>query len=236
MSKVALVTGGTGGIGQAIIKQLVEDGFTVHFTFGRDVESKDKLESEFPGVVGHQFDARNDLEAFTSFVAEFERIDVLVNNLGITNDKLIAQMSEEDFMNVLDVNLNSTFKMSKVVVKKMSKQKYGKIINMSSVIGITGNIGQSNYAASKAGLIAFSKSLAYEYARKNVTVNVVAPGFIKTPMTDSLGEKVINEILSKIPLKRLGEPKDVANVVSFLASEKADFVTGQTLVVDGGMI
>ncbi len=236
MSKVAIVTGGTGGIGQAIVGQLVADGYTVHFTYGSDVESKDKLETMYEGVKGHQFDARNDLDQFQEFVSQFDRIDLLVNNLGITNDKLIARMSEEDFMKVLDINLNSAFKMSKTVVKLMSKQKSGKIINMSSVIGITGNLGQANYAASKAGLIAFSKSLAYEYARKGITVNVIAPGFIKTPMTDKLGEKVVNDIVDRIPMKRMGEPEDVANVVSFLASEKADFITGQTIVVDGGMI
>ncbi len=236
MSKYALVTGGTGGIGEAIIERLVKDGYKVNFTFGSDVDKAKAIESKYTNVTGYQFGAKNDLASFESFIEQFDQIDLLVNNLGITNDKLLARMNEEDFNNVIDINLNSAFKMCKVVLKKMSKQKSGNIINMSSVIGITGNIGQANYAASKGALISFSKSIAYEYARKGINVNVVAPGFIKTKMTDKLNEKVVEDIISKVPLKRMGQPSDVANVVSFLASEDASYITGQTIVVDGGMI
>ncbi len=236
MQKVALVTGGTGGIGQAIVKQLVEDDYFVLFTYNSDEISKEYIESNFKNTKGYKFSALSDISRYNEFVSQFDQIDLLVNNLGITNDKLIAKMDEDDFMKVIDINLNSCFKMSKVVIKKMSKQKSGNIINISSVIGITGNIGQANYAASKAGMIAFSKSLAKEYARKNVRVNTVAPGFIKTNMTDKLDDKIIDNIISNIPLKRMGEGSDVANLVSFLASDQASFITGQTIVVDGGMI
>ncbi len=236
MQKLAIVTGGTGGIGQAIVKQLVEDNYQVIFTYNNDEVSKAYLENTYNNTKGYKFSATSDLKAYTAFVAQFEQIDLLVNNLGVTNDQLIAKMNEQDFMQVLDINLNSCFKMSKVVAKKMSKQKRGNIINMSSVIGITGNIGQANYAASKAGMIAFSKSLAKEYARKNIRVNVVAPGFIKTNMTDKLNDKLVDDIISNIPLQRMGDVSDVSNLVSFLASDKASFITGQTIVVDGGMI
>ena len=171
-----------------------------------------------------------------SAIKEFGKIDVLINNAGITKDMLLARMKEEDFKQVIDVNLVGTFNMTKNVISYMMKARSGRIINISSVVGIAGNAGQTNYSASKAGIIGFTKSLAKEVASRNILVNAVAPGFIETNMTDVLKQEVKNEIAKNIPLKRMGTPKDVANVVKFLASEDSSYITGQVISVDGGMI
>ena len=171
-----------------------------------------------------------------SAIKEFGKIDVLINNAGITKDMLLARMKEEDFKQVIDVNLVGTFNMTKNVISYMMKARSGRIINISSVVGIAGNAGQTNYSASKAGIIGFTKSLAKEVASRNILVNAVAPGFIETNMTDVLKQEVKDEIAKNIPLKRMGTPKDVANVVKFLASEDSSYITGQVISVDGGMI
>lgn len=237
--KIALVTGGSGGIGQAIVKELMADGFFVLFTYGRNEEEAAKLEVENSSKK-LQFSANQDEEKVQKFVEkiinDYGQIDVLVNNLGKTNDKLVMKMTKEDFEDVLDVNLTTAFVLSKLVVKFMSKKKRGSIINMASIVGITGNLGQANYSASKAGLIALTKTMSKEYARKGIRINAIAPGFIKSPMTEKLGKDLIKNVENTISMKRLGEPEDVANIVSFLAGEKSGYMTGQTLVVDGGLI
>ena len=172
----------------------------------------------------------------TKIIEEFGKIDILVNNAGITKDMLLMRMKPEDFKNVIDVNLIGTFNVTKNVIPYMMKKREGKIINISSVVGISGNAGQTNYSSSKAGIIGFTKSLAKEVGSRNILVNAVAPGFIKTQMTDILKEEVKNEISNKIPLKRMGTPKDVANVVKFLASEDSSYITGQVINIDGGML
>lgn len=244
-NKVALVTGSSRGIGKEIALKLANDGFdlVINYTSDRSKDSALSVVDEIKKNNGNAVAIKCNVvisDEVTNMVKEikdtFGRLDVVVNNAGITRDKLLGMMKEEDFDAVLNVNLKGAFLVSKAVSKMMLKQRYGKIINLSSVIGIMGNAGQSNYAASKAGLIGFTKSLAKELAPRNINVNAIAPGYIETDMTDALPEDVKESIAGVIALKRLGKPEDVANVVSFLASDKADYITGQTINVCGGMV
>ena len=243
MSKVALITGGTRGIGRQIAVTFAKEGYDIavnYMTLSDEVENT-KKEVEKAGVkcitvcgdVSKFDDSENMVK---EVVNEFGRIDVLVNNAGITKDMLIMRMKREDFESVIDVNLVGTFNVTKNVVPYMMKQRDGRIINLSSVVGISGNAGQTNYSASKAGIIGFTKSLAKEVGSRNILVNAVAPGFIATRMTDVLKDEVKEEISKTIPLKRMGTPQDVANVVKFLASEDSSYITGQVINIDGGML
>jgi 3-oxoacyl-[acyl-carrier protein] reductase len=241
--RVALITGSSKGIGRAIAIQLAKDGFDVVINYNGSHEKALETERlcQVHGVKTltlqcdvSDYDAVNTM--IQTIIEAFGQLDVLVNNSGITKDNLILRMSEADFDSVVDVNLKGTFNTIKSVSKMMFKAKYGRIVNLSSVIGLTGNLGQSNYAASKAGVIGLSKSVAREFASKNITCNVVAPGYIETDMTESLPDSVKTTVLAHIPMKRLGRVEDVAGVVSFLVSEKADYITGQVIVVDGGMV
>lgn len=241
--KVALVTGAAKGIGRAIALVLSKEGYTVVINYISSSEKAYELKAEIEALGGSALVIKGDVsiqseaeEVVNTTMKELGRIDVLVNNAGITRDNLIIRMSEEDFDKVLQVNLKGTFIMAKLVGKEMIKKRCGKIINISSVVGITGNAGQTNYAASKAGVIGLTKSLAKELASRGINVNAVAPGFIETDMTEKLPEKARLELTSSIPLKRLGKPEDVASVVAFLASNASDYITGQVLKVDGGMV
>ncbi len=241
--KVALVTGAAKGIGRAIALVLSKEGYTVVINYISSSEKAYALKAEIEALGGSALVIKGDVsiqseaeEVVNTTMKELGKIDVLVNNAGITRDNLIIRMSEEDFDKVLQVNLKGTFIMAKLVGKEMIKKRCGKIINISSVVGITGNAGQTNYAASKAGVIGLTKSLAKELASRGINVNAVAPGFIETDMTEKLPEKARLELTSSIPLKRLGKPEDVASVVAFLASNASDYITGQVLKVDGGMV
>ena len=229
-SKVAVVTGGTSGIGKATALALQKAGCTV-YELSRRAEGVEGLHHISADVTDQQ--AVND--AVAQIMAAEGHIDVLVNNAGITRDGLIARMKEEDFDAVIDVNLKGTFNCCKAATKIMMKQRSGRIVNMSSVVGVSGNAGQANYAASKAGVIGITKSLSRELAPRNVTVNAVAPGFIETDMTDALSDKQREAISSRIACGRLGQPEDVANLVKFLASDEAGYITGQVICIDGGM-
>lgn len=233
--KIALVTGGSGGIGEATIERLIADGMKVYFTYSSNRTKAEELEAKF-GAVGIQYRFGDDTAAVISKIKDAEgRLDVLINNLGITNDKLLIQMSTEDFTNVINVNVTSMFEFTKHACKLMSRKKYGRIVNISSIVGVTGNIGQANYAASKAAMVGFTKSVAKEYARKNITVNSVSPGFVITPMTDELSDEVKAQSLSHIAMQRYAEPSEVANVISFLSGDDCSYVTAQNIIVDGGM-
>jgi 3-oxoacyl-[acyl-carrier protein] reductase len=241
-NKTALVTGATRGIGRGIALKLAESGANIAFTYLSSVEKAQILEDEIKAlgvkVKGFKSDAssKEDAEALiNNVVDEFETIDILVNNAGITKDNLVLRLSEEDFDHVLNTNLKSVFHLTKLVSKPMMKQKKGSIINISSIVGLTGNPGQSNYAASKAGVIGFSKSVSKELSKRNIRINVVAPGFINTEMTDKLDDSVKNVFMQKIPMNRYGNTDEVANVVLFFASDLSSYVTGQTLTVCGGM-
>jgi 3-oxoacyl-[acyl-carrier protein] reductase len=240
--QVALVTGGSRGIGKAISLSLAKAGYYVVINYrSRDEEAVEVLETIVSqGQEGMIY--KSDISSYAEvekmvadILKERGSIDLLVNNAGITKDQLMLRMSEEDFSSVIDVNIKGSFNCVKHVTRSMFKKRSGCIINISSVIGLVGNIGQVNYAASKAGLIGMTKALAKEYAARNIRVNAVAPGFIHTEMTDVLTDDVKKSILDKIPLNTLGTPEDVANVVTFLASEHAKYITGQVLAVDGGM-
>ncbi len=242
MNKVALITGATRGIGKQIAIILAKQGFdiAVNYRTANDSLNETVKEIESYGVqcLAVQGDVSNfeDCEDMVKQVIEkFERIDVLVNNAGITKDMLFIRMKQEDFKQVIDVNLIGTFNMTKNVSQYMVKQRSGRIINISSVVGIHGNAGQANYSASKAGIIGLTKSLAKELASRNILVNAIAPGFIETDMTNVLKEDVKSNILNSIPLKREGKPEEVANVVKFLASDDSSYITGQIISVDGGM-
>lgn len=242
MNKVALITGATRGIGKQIAITLAKQGFdiAVNYRTANDSLNETVKEIESYGVqcLAVQGDVSNfeDCENMVKQVIEkFERIDVLVNNAGITKDMLFIRMKQEDFKQVIDVNLIGTFNMTKNVSQYMVKQRSGRIINISSVVGIHGNAGQANYSASKAGIIGLTKSLAKELAGRNILVNAIAPGFIETDMTNVLKDDVKANILSSIPLKREGKPEEVANVVKFLASDDSSYITGQIISVDGGM-
>ena len=241
--KIALVTGGTRGIGKAIVRNLAEAGADVAFTYKSSKESADAIVAELKGIgrraIAYQSDATDLNQAndiVQKVVQEFGRLDILVNNAGITKDGLLMRMSEQDWDLVIGTNLKSVFNFTKAACRQMMSQQAGKIINISSVVGIIGNAGQANYTASKAGVIGFTKSIAKELASRNIQANVVAPGFVETDMTGKLNEKQKEAILAVIPLKRIAKPEEVAGVVRFLASSDADYITGQVLCVDGGMV
>lgn len=243
MDKVAMITGATRGIGKQIALTLANESYNIVLNYRTENDElkqlKNEIESKNVKCLAVQGDVTNFEDCkqmIESAIKEFGKIDVLVNNAGITKDMLLARMKEEDFKQVIDVNLVGTFNMTKNVISYMMKARNGKIINISSVVGIAGNAGQTNYSASKAGIIGFTKSLAKEVASRNILVNAVAPGFIETNMTDVLKQEVKDEIAKNIPLKRMGTPQDVANVVKFLASEDSSYITGQVISVDGGMI
>ena len=233
-----IVTGATGGIGNSIIKKLYDAGANILAT-GTKNEKLDELKKKFQNIQTLKFDISqtDNLENFIEDATKQlgGKLDCIVNNAGITQDNLAIRMSLEEWKKVIDINLTSTFLISKFAIKKMLKNKKGKIINITSVVGHTGNLGQTNYTASKAGIVAMSKSLAIEYAKKNININCISPGFIKTAMTDKIDEKFKEVIISKIPSARLGEPEDVANAVIFLASSHSDYINGETLHVNGGM-
>ncbi|CAD5247206.1 MULTISPECIES: 3-oxoacyl-[acyl-carrier-protein] reductase [unclassified Imperialibacter] len=241
--KVALITGASKGIGKSIALAFAEQGATVAFTYLSSVEKGQALEKELSakGVTakGYRSDA-SDFQAaeelINSVVTDFGRLDVLVNNAGITADTLLMRMSEEQWDKVIQVNLKSCFNTVKAATKPFLKQKSGSIINMTSVVGLKGNAGQANYAASKAGIIGFTKSVALEFGSRNIRSNAIAPGFIETEMTDVLDEKIVQSWRDAIPLKRGGQPEDVANACIFLASDMSTYITGQVIQVDGGLL
>jgi len=237
-NKKVIVTGASGGIGNSIVKRLNETGAQI-LASGTRIEKLKELQSKFDNIKILQFDiSQNDkIEEFIENATNElgGNLDCIVNNAGITQDNLAIRMSLEEWKKVIDINLTSTFLLSKFAVKKMLKNKSGKIINITSVVGHTGNLGQTNYTASKAGIIAMSKSLAIEYAKKNININCISPGFIKTAMTEKIDEKYKEIIVSKIPSARLGEPEDIANAVLFLASNQSNYINGETLHVNGGM-
>ena len=241
--KVALITGASKGIGRKIAEKFVEQGAQVAFTYLSSVEQGEALEKELQTgsakVKGYRSDASNFAEAeklIEDIVADFGTLDIVVNNAGITKDGLLMRMTEENWDDVLNINLKSIFNITKAASKIMMKNRQGVFVNMSSVVGVQGNAGQANYAASKAGIIGFSKSIAKELGSRNIRTNVVAPGFIRTEMTDVLDPKVVEGWAQAIPLKRAGEPEDVANVCVFLASDMSAYVNGQVLSVCGGML
>ena len=233
-----LLTGATGGIGNSILENLVTAEANVVAT-GSNEEKLNKLKNKYQSVKVEKFDIskHNEIESFINKVCEKldNKIDVLINNAGVTSDNLSIRMKEEEWKKVIDINLTSTFLLSKNSIKKMLKNKKGKIINITSVVGHTGNIGQANYTASKAGLVAMSKSFALEYGKKNININCVSPGFITTDMTNKIDQNYKEILKSRIALDRFGEPKEVANTVLFLCSNLSDYITGETIHVNGGM-
>ena len=237
-NKNIIVTGASGGIGNAIIKTLNEAGANI-LASGTRIEKLEELKDNFKKIKILKFDiSQSDkieefIENTTSELGG--SLDGIVNNAGITQDNLAIRMSLDEWQKVIDINLTSSFLMCKFAIKKMLKNKSGKIVNITSIVGHTGDIGQANYTASKAGIVAMSKSLALEYAKKNININCISPGFIKTAMTDKIDEKFKDIIISKIPSARLGEPEDIANAVLFLASSYSDYINGETLHVNGGM-
>ena len=237
-NKNIIVTGASGGIGNSIVEKLYKVEANILAT-GTKVEKLDSLKSKFDKIKILQFDiSKHDkIEDFINDATNLlgGNLDCIINNAGITKDNLSIRMSMEEWSKVIDINLTSTFLMSKFAIKKMLKNKSGKIINITSVVGHTGNVGQANYTASKAGIVAMSKSLAIEYAKKNININCISPGFISTSMTDKIDEKFKESIIEKIPASRLGKPEDIANAVVFLASSISDYITGETLHVNGGM-
>ena len=236
--KNIIVTGASGGIGNSIIKKLNEAGANI-LASGTRIEKLEELKNNFENIKILKFDiSQNDkIEEFIENATNElgGSLDGIVNNAGITQDNLAIRMSLDEWQKVININLTSTFLMSKFAIKKMLKNKSGKIVNITSVVGHTGNLGQANYTASKAGIVAMSKSLAIEYAKKNINVNCISPGFIKTAMTDKIDDKFKEVIVSKIPSARLGEPHDIANAVLFLSSELSNYINGETLHVNGGM-
>ena len=235
--KKILITGATGGIGNALVKKFLSLDGTVLAT-GTNTEKLDSLKKEFPNINVLKFDIsdHSKIEEFIENVSsQLVGLDVLVNNAGITMDNLSLRMKNEEWKKVIDVNLSSTFYLCKHAIKKMLKNKYGRIVNITSIVGHTGNIGQSNYAASKAGMVAMSKSLAIEYAKKNITINCVSPGFIQSNMTDKIVESIKAVLTSRIPMTKLGTGEDVSNTVAFLSSDAASYITGETIHVNGGM-
>lgn len=240
--KVALITGATRGIGKGIAEVFAKEGAHVAFTYAGSVDKAKALEEELGKITtvkSYQSDA-SDYDAAQKLVAdvmeEFGKIDILINNAGITRDNLMLRMSKDDWDTIIKVNLDSVFNLTKAVIKPMMKAKSGSIINMTSVVGIKGNAGQANYAASKAGVIGFSKSIALELGSRNIRCNAIAPGFIETEMTAALDEKTVQGWRDSIPLKRGGQPEDVANACVFLGSDMSSYITGQVLSVDGGML
>jgi 3-oxoacyl-[acyl-carrier protein] reductase len=236
--KNIIVTGASGGIGNAIIKKLNEAGANI-LASGTRIEKLEELKKNFENIKILKFDISQS-DKIEEFIENATNelggsLDGIVNNAGITQDNLAIRMNLDEWQKVININLTSTFLMSKFAIKKMLKNKSGKIVNITSVVGHTGNLGQANYTASKAGIVAMSKSLAIEYAKKNININCISPGFIKTAMTDKIDEKFKEVIISKIPSARLGEPDDIANAVLFLSSDQSDYINGETLHVNGGM-
>ena len=242
MAKTAVITGATKGLGKQIALELAKDGFEIVINYRTENDSLAQMVEEINKTTkAYTFKADisnfDEAKALIDFAAsETGKIDLLVNNAGITNDKLLVRMSEEDFSKVIDINLKGTFNCIRHASRLMMKQKFGRIVNISSVIGLIGNVGQANYAASKAGVIGLTKSAAREMAPYSVTVNAIAPGFIKTDMTDKLTDEIKDNIKSSIPMRKIGEPKDVANLVKFLANDETGYITGQVINVDGGMV
>ena len=242
-NKIVLVTGASRGIGAAIAARFAKEGAVVIVNYSGNDEAADRTVENILAANGKaekykcQVDSYEETEKMITYIMDkYKRIDILINNAGITKDMLLMRMKPEDFNEVINVNLIGTFNMTKNVINYMMKERKGRIINVSSVVGISGNAGQTNYAASKAGIIGFTKSLAKEVASRNILVNAIAPGFIQTDMTNILKENVKDEIAKTIPLKRMGTAKDVANVVKFLVSEDSSYITGQVIQVDGGML
>ena len=236
-NKKILITGATGGIGNSIVKKLNELGATI-VASGTNEKKLEDLKNNFSNIIVEKFklDDHEKIEKFIDEIYEkLDGLDVLVNNAGITLDNLSIRLSQENWQKVLDINLTSTFLMSKFAIKKMLKNKYGKIINITSVVGHTGNLGQANYAASKAGIIGFSKSLVNEYSKKNININCISPGFIKTEMTDKINEDFKKILLDKIPSGKFGTGEDISNCVAFLASDMSNYINGETIHVNGGM-
>ncbi|CDA16531.1 3-oxoacyl-(Acyl-carrier-protein) reductase [Clostridium sp. CAG:571] len=242
--KVALITGGSRGIGKKIAEKFARNGYNIVINYVSEKTDVNKLESDLSQngkvevlcIKCDVTDFNSCQEMVKEAVDKFGKIDVLINNAGITKDNLLMRMKEEDFDKVINVNLKGTFNMTKNVISYMMKKRSGRIVNISSVVGVSGNSGQANYAASKAGIIGFTKSVAKELASRNILANAVAPGFIETDMTDVLSESVKESIYSQIPLKKMGKPEEVANAVYFLGSDENTYITGQVLNVDGGMI
>ena len=236
-NKKIVITGATGGIGYSLVKTLVSLDGNVLAT-GTKTEKLDLLKKEFPNINILKFDI-SDHSKIEEFIenasSKLNGIDVIINNAGINLDNLSLRMKEDEWKKVIDINLSSTFLLCKFGIKKMLKNKYGRIVNITSIVGHTGNLGQANYAASKAGIIGMSKSLAIEYAKKNITINCVSPGFIQTKMTDNIAENIKSVLTSKIPMAKLGKGEDVSNTVAFLCSEAASYITGETIHVNGGM-
>ena len=242
-NKTAIITGATRGIGRGIAETFAKQGANVLFTYSSSSDLAKEIEKELSveGVIvrGYKSDASSfeDCQKLVeNIIQEFEVIDILINNAGITRDNLLMRMQEDDFDKVIEVNLKSVFNMTKAIQKIMLKQRFGSIINMSSVVGVKGNAGQSNYAASKAGIIGFSKSIALELGSRNIRCNVIAPGFIETEMTDVLDEKIVQEWRNSIPLKRGGTPFDIAKTCVWLGSDMSSYITGQTIHVNGGLL
>ena len=242
-SKVAIITGGSRGIGKSICETFAQNGCNVAFTYNNSKESAESLAKELNGygikAKAYKSDASNFDDAtklVEDVLDDFGKIDILVNNAGIKKDNLLMRMEKSDFDSVINTNLSSVFNLTKASIKTFLKQRNGSIVNISSVVGVKGNAGQSNYSASKAGIIGFSKSIALELGSRNIRSNVIAPGFIETDMTNSLSEDVINSWKESIPLKRGGNPSDVGNACVFLASDLSSYITGQVLHVDGGML
>jgi len=235
--KKILITGATGGIGNALVKKFLLLEGTVLAT-GTNSEKLDALKKEFPNISVLKFDIseHSKIEEFIENAnSQLVGLDILVNNAGITMDNLSLRMKNEEWRKVIDINLTSTFYLCKHAIKKMLRNKYGRIVNITSIVGHTGNLGQANYSASKAGMVAMSKSLAIEYAKKNITVNCVSPGFIQSKMTDKIVESIKAVLTSKIPMSKLGTGEDVSNTVAFLSSDAASYITGETIHVNGGM-
>ena len=236
-NKNVLITGASGGIGSELVKKFVSLEANV-LGNGTKAEKLDQIKKKYPNIKVKRFDIseHSRIEEFIDNVSlELEGLDILINNAGTNADNLSLRMKVEEWKKVVDVNLTSTFLLSKYAIKKMLKNKFGRVVNITSVVGHTGNLGQSNYAASKAGIIGMSKSLAIEYAKKNITVNCVSPGFITSDMTMNIAEKVKLYLTSRIPMGKLGTGEDVSNCVAFLSSEQASYVTGETIHVNGGM-
>ncbi len=236
-NKKILITGATGGIGNCIVEKLSSFDSKIIAT-GTNEEKLENLKKKFPKIYIEKFklDEHEKIDEFLNSVEKkLDGLDILVNNAGITLDNLSIRLSEEHWKKVLDINLTSTFLMCKAAIKKMLRKKYGKIINITSIVGHTGNLGQANYSASKAGIVAFSKSLAIEYAKKNININCVSPGFIKTEMTEKINEEFRKSLINKIPSGKLGTGEDVSNCVAFLASDLSNYINGETIHVNGGM-
>ena len=236
-NKNILITGGSGGIGKELVKKFVSLGGNVLGT-GTNTEKLDLLKKEYPNILVKRFDMSEHsriVEFIDNVTLELGGLDILINNAGINIDNLSLRMKDEEWKKVIDINLTSTFLLTKSAIKKMLKNKFGRIINITSIVGHSGNLGQSNYAASKAGIIGMSKSLAIEFAKKNITINCVSPGFIATDMTTNIAEKVKMFLTSRIPMGKLGSGEDVSNCVAFLSSDLASYITGETLHVNGGM-